>query len=150
MVTGKSTFIQLLLTWLYADIGFSERLGEEHKQSRSNSALTARNLSLKRSRSPSSDEESSVYGFGGDVPRQVCGACRTKESAVWWKAPRGLPTEVMCDPCGISWRKYGDIRSGRIEETKKGNGQEKRESTPQPPVKRPKVCGLSLGAVCDT
>ncbi|KAF8596772.1 hypothetical protein BDV93DRAFT_527878 [Ceratobasidium sp. AG-I] len=117
----------------------NERLGEEHRQSRSNSALTARNLSLKRSRSPSSDEESSVYGFGGDVPRQVCGACRTKESAVWWKAPRGLPTEVMCDQCGISWRKYGDIRSGRIEETKKGNGQEKRENTPQPPVKRPKT-----------
>ncbi|KAF8757602.1 PHD-zinc-finger like domain [Rhizoctonia solani] len=87
----------------------------------------------------SSDDESSVYGFGGDVPRQVCGACRSKESAVWWKAPRGLPTEVMCDQCGISWRKYGDIRSGRIEEPKKSNGIDKRENTPQPPVKRTKV-----------
>ncbi|KAG8699565.1 putative PHD type zinc finger protein with BAH domain-containing protein [Ceratobasidium sp. 394] len=117
----------------------SDRLGEEHRQSRSNSALNGRNGSLKRSRSPSSDDESSVYGFGGDVPRQVCGACRTKESGVWWKAPRGLPSEVMCDQCGISWRKYGDIRSGRIEESKKGNGVEKRENTPQPPVKRTKV-----------
>lgn len=142
MVIGRGTLVKIEYTKLYADLESSERLGEEHKQSRTNSALTARNLSLKRSRSPSSDEESSVYGFGGDVPRQVCGACRTKESAVWWKAPRGLPTEVMCDQCGISWRKYGDIRSGRIEETKKGNGAEKRENTPQPPVKRPKVRSL--------
>ncbi|KAJ1306572.1 hypothetical protein OPQ81_007573 [Rhizoctonia solani] len=116
----------------------NDRLGEEHRHSKTN-ALTGRNISLKRSRSPSSDDESSVYGFGGDVPRQVCGACRSKESAVWWKAPRGLPTEVMCDQCGISWRKYGDIRSGRIEEPKKGNGIDKRENTPQPPVKRTKV-----------
>jgi hypothetical protein len=46
----------------------------------------------------------------------------------------------MCDQCGISWRKYGDIRSGRIDEPKKGNGIDKRENTPQPPVKRTKVC----------
>jgi hypothetical protein len=46
----------------------------------------------------------------------------------------------MCDQCGISWRKYGDIRSGRIEEPKKSNGIDKRENTPQPPVKRTKVC----------
>lgn len=116
----------------------NDRLGEENRQSRSHN-LTGRNISLKRSRSPSSDDESSVYGFGGDVPRQVCGACRAKDSAVWWKAPRGLPTEVMCDQCGISWRKYGDIRSGRVEEAKKGNGADKRENTPQPPVKRTKV-----------
>ncbi|KAG8739691.1 putative PHD type zinc finger protein with BAH domain-containing protein [Ceratobasidium sp. 428] len=117
----------------------NDRLGEENRQSRTNAALAGRNGSLKRSRSPSSDDEGSVYGFGGDVPRQVCGACRTKESNVWWKAPRGLPSEVMCDQCGISWRKYGDIRSGRIEEPKKSNGAEKRENTPQPPVKRTKV-----------
>lgn len=114
----------------------NERLGEEHRHSRSHSSW---NLPMKRSRSPSSDDESSVYGFGGDVPRQMCGACRAKESGVWWKAPRGLPSEVMCDQCGISWRKYGDIRSGRIEEPKKSNGVEKRENTPQPPVKRTKV-----------
>ncbi|QRV88660.1 Lid2 complex component snt2 [Ceratobasidium sp. AG-Ba] len=114
----------------------NERLGDEHRLSKANSG---RNLPMKRSRSPGSDDESSVYGFGDDVPRQVCGACRTKESGVWWKAPRGLPSEVMCDQCGISWRKYGDIRSGRIEEPKKLNGVEKRENTPQPPVKRTKV-----------
>ncbi|CAE6484289.1 unnamed protein product [Rhizoctonia solani] len=124
----------------------NDRLGEEHRQSKTNT-LTGKNISLKRSRSPSSDDESSVYGFGGDVPRQVCGACRSKESAVWWKAPRGLPTEVMCDQCGISWRKYGDIRSGRIEEPKKGNGVDKRENTPQPPVKRTKVIPLNLGLI---
>ncbi|KAF8673463.1 PHD-like zinc-binding domain [Rhizoctonia solani] len=116
----------------------NDRLREENRQSKTNT-LTGKSISLKRSRSPSSDDESSVYGFGGDVPRQVCGACRSKESAVWWKAPRGLPTEVMCDQCGISWRKYGDIRSGRIEEPKKSNGIDKRENTPQPPVKRTKV-----------
>ncbi|ELU44273.1 ZNF1 protein [Rhizoctonia solani AG-1 IA] len=117
---------------------YGDRLREENRQSKTNT-LTGKSISLKRSRSPSSDDESSVYGFGGDVPRQVCGACRSKESAVWWKAPRGLPTEVMCDQCGISWRKYGDIRSGRIEEPKKSNGIDKRENTPQPPVKRTKV-----------
>ncbi|CAE6467003.1 unnamed protein product [Rhizoctonia solani] len=116
----------------------NDRLGDENRQSKTNT-LTGKSISLKRSRSPSSDDESSVYGFGGDVPRQVCGACRSKESAVWWKAPRGLPTEVMCDQCGISWRKYGDIRSGRIEEPKKSNGIDKRENTPQPALKRTKV-----------
>lgn len=134
-VIGKSrVFIVVVL--LDTEVVVSERLGEENRQSKSS---ISRNTSLKRSRSPSSDDESSVYGFGGDVPRQVCGACRSKESAVWWKAPRGLPSEVMCDQCGISWRKYGDIRSGRIDEPKKGNGVDKKENTPQPPVKRTKV-----------
>lgn len=140
MVIGRSECLTFPLFRCDSEPVLSDRLGEENRQSRSNT-LTGRNISLKRSRSPSSDDESSVYGFGGDVPRQVCGACRAKDSAVWWKAPRGLPTEVMCDQCGISWRKYGDIRSGRVEEAKKGNGADKRENTPQkePPVKRTKV-----------
>ncbi|KAF8748005.1 PHD-like zinc-binding domain [Rhizoctonia solani] len=100
----------------------NDRLREENRQSKTNTFNRQKHFVEAKS-----------------LTQQVCGACRSKESAVWWKAPRGLPTEVMCDQCGISWRKYGDIRSGRIEEPKKSNGIDKRENTPQPPVKRTKV-----------
>ncbi|PCH36401.1 hypothetical protein WOLCODRAFT_81894 [Wolfiporia cocos MD-104 SS10] len=60
-----------------------------------------------------------------------CGCCRTRESEVWWKAPKGLPTNVLCDNCGLSWRKYADlnVRPVREEIMAKPKG-EKREGTP--------------------
>ena len=45
-----------------------------------------------------------------------CGACRTRESETWWKAPKGLPTNVLCDHCGLSWRKYADLNVRPIRE----------------------------------
>ncbi|KAH7890899.1 hypothetical protein F5I97DRAFT_1976018 [Phlebopus sp. FC_14] len=62
-----------------------------------------------------------------------CGACRTRESETWWKAPKGLPTDILCDTCGTNWRKYADLNVRPIREdilppAKKG--AEKREGTP--------------------
>ncbi|RDX51269.1 hypothetical protein OH76DRAFT_1505916 [Lentinus brumalis] len=74
-----------------------------------------------------------------------CGACRTRESATWWKAPKGLPTNVLCDHCGLSWRKYADLNVRPIRDepivTKTKPG-EKREGTPLnggPTTKRAKT-----------
>lgn len=63
-----------------------------------------------------------------------CGACRTRDTKLWWKAPKGLATPVLCDACGISWRKYADLNHLRpIREeaaaVKQGKA-EKREGTP--------------------
>lgn len=63
-----------------------------------------------------------------------CGACRTRDTKLWWKAPKGLPTPVLCDACGISWRKYADLnhlRPIREEAAAAKQGKaEKREGTP--------------------
>ena len=84
-----------------------------------------------------------------------CGACRTRESKVWWKAPKGLPTNVLCDACGLSWRKYADLNHMRPvrEESVAGKAKttEKREGTPLggPSAKRPKVnATCARGASC--
>ena len=72
-----------------------------------------------------------------------CGACRTRESETWWKAPKGLPTNVLCDHCGLSWRKYADlnVRPIREEPVPKAKPGDKREGTPLngPTTKRAKV-----------
>ncbi|EIN03844.1 hypothetical protein PUNSTDRAFT_77480 [Punctularia strigosozonata HHB-11173 SS5] len=76
-----------------------------------------------------------------------CAACRTKESPVWWKAPKGLATNVLCDNCGMGWRKYADLNVRAIREdpppsTTKGKAAEnKRDGTPltAPPAKRARV-----------
>jgi len=57
-----------------------------------------------------------------------------RDTKLWWKAPKGLPTPVLCDACGISWRKYADLNHLRpIREeaaaVKQGKA-EKREGTP--------------------
>ena len=72
-----------------------------------------------------------------------CGACRTRESETWWKAPKGLPTSILCDQCSESWRKYADlnVRPIREEPLPKTKTGDKREGTPLngPSTKRAKV-----------
>jgi len=46
----------------------------------------------------------------------ACGACRTRESKVWWKAPKGLATNILCDTCGSNWRKYADLNVQGLSE----------------------------------
>ena len=67
-----------------------------------------------------------------DLPRNVysCGACRTRESETWWKAPKGLASNVLCDNCGISWRKYADLNVRPFREETISKKTEKREGTP--------------------
>jgi Zn ribbon nucleic-acid-binding protein len=80
-----------------------------------------------------SDSEGSIVRTPSKA-HASCGACRTRDTKLWWKAPKGLPTPVLCDACGISWRKYADLNHLRpIREeaaaVKQGKA-EKREGTP--------------------
>lgn len=80
-----------------------------------------------------SDDEGSIVSQPSKTPS--CGACRTRESNVWWKAPKGLPTSVLCETCGTNWRKYADlnvrpVREESLPTSKSRGGIEKREGTP--------------------
>ncbi|KAI0259433.1 hypothetical protein BC834DRAFT_833552 [Gloeopeniophorella convolvens] len=114
------------------------KLGEEHRR-----RLTRR-PSLPPAPTDDSDSEGSVVRTPG--PR-TCGACRTRESRLWWRAPKGLPSGVLCDACGVSWRKYADLnhlRPVREEAAAKTQARtEKREGTPlgSTGAKRAKTAG---------
>ncbi|KAJ3523263.1 hypothetical protein NMY22_g11517 [Coprinellus aureogranulatus] len=90
-----------------------------------------------------SDDEGSIVAQPSKSPS--CGACRTRESSVWWKAPKGLSTNVLCDACGNNWRRYADLNVRPIREesapTTKSRAIEKREGTPltAPSSKRARV-----------
>ncbi|KAG5653605.1 hypothetical protein H0H81_011977 [Sphagnurus paluster] len=78
-----------------------------------------------------SDDEGSIIEQPSKSPS--CAACRTRESVTWWKAPKGLATNIMCDSCGTGWRKYADlvVRPVRDEAIVAGKSRtEKREGTP--------------------
>lgn len=107
------------------------------------------------SRQPSAgaaEEEKSIVDVKIDgrnvAAYTTCAACRTRQSNVWWKAPKGLFTAVLCDDCGVHWRKYGDLnlktpKEDSLPSTKQRMATaEKREGTPLPgPIpKRMKVC----------
>lgn len=96
---------------------------------------------------PFDDDEGSIIR---GIPRHngSCGACRTRESENWWRAPKGLATDILCDTCGTNWRKYADLNVRPVREdalplSKKG--PEKREGTPLtgPSSKRLRVILLS-------
>jgi len=130
----------------------SAQLGEEHRKNKdapqpANAAPTKfrRTVSI---RNENDDEGSVINGQMENDSRLkqslVCGSCRTKDSTVWWRGPRGLASPFMCDTCGIAWRKYGDIKGPPKQDEvpiKKVVPAEKREGTPlAPPVaKRQKV-----------
>jgi hypothetical protein len=92
-----------------------------------------------------SDDEGSVVSSSSKTVHS-CGACRTRESQTWWKAPKGLATDVLCDTCGTNWRKYADINVRPLREeslpTTKVDPLGKRGGTPLvgPSTKRARVC----------
>ncbi|KAJ3740275.1 hypothetical protein DFH05DRAFT_1426471 [Lentinula detonsa] len=63
------------------------------------------------------DDESSIIVPPSKAP--ACGACRTRDSKIWWKAPKGLQSNILCDSCGVNYRKYADLnmRPTRDEST---------------------------------
>lgn len=75
----------------------------------------------------------------------VCGACRTRESQSWWKAPKGLATDILCEGCAMNWRKYADLNIRPLREESvvgsKNKASDKREGTPLagPSAKRARV-----------
>ncbi|KAG6900023.1 hypothetical protein C0993_004080 [Termitomyces sp. T159_Od127] len=78
-----------------------------------------------------SDDEGSTIEQPSKPP--TCAACRTRESTTWWKAPKGLSSDIMCDSCGTGWRKYADlvVRPLRDEAITSGKSRfDKREGTP--------------------
>lgn len=83
-----------------------------------------------------SDDEGSVIRFDQESAQPAtifCGSCRTRDSAVWWKAPKGMSSSVLCDVCGLNWRKYGDHGYSRINRDDPLTAKrvvEKREGTP--------------------
>jgi hypothetical protein len=92
-------------------------------------------------RQPSaSEEEKSIVNVKTDgrnaTMYSTCAACRTRVSTVWWKAPKGLLTAVLCDDCGVHWRKYGDLNLKIPKEDTLPSAKqrmaiaEKREGTP--------------------
>ncbi|KAJ7625490.1 hypothetical protein FB45DRAFT_67118 [Roridomyces roridus] len=94
------------------------------------------------------DDEGSIISHPSKSA--TCGACRTRESSTWWKAPKGLSTSILCDTCGTNWRKYADLnvrpaREESVPATKKDKEKEKngekREGTPLagPVAKRPRT-----------
>lgn len=89
-----------------------------------------------------SDDESSIIMQPSKTPS--CGACRTRESKFWWKAPKGLTTNILCDTCGTNWRKYADlnVRPVREEALPTSKTRDKREGTPLAAnaAKRARVC----------
>lgn len=90
-----------------------------------------------------SDDDSSIIMQPSKAPS--CGACRTRESKVWWKAPKPLATNLLCDSCGTNWRKYADLNVRPLREesvpSMKAKAAEKREGTPLagPSAKRARV-----------
>jgi hypothetical protein len=96
-----------------------------------------------------SDDEDSVILV--PEPDMFCGACSRHDSGIWWRAPKGLQSDVLCDTCGDNWRKYADLNISRPQEeilplnkTPKVD-KEKREGTPLvgPISKKVKVVILS-------
>ncbi|KAG8995660.1 putative PHD type zinc finger protein with BAH domain-containing protein [Tulasnella sp. JGI-2019a] len=144
-IEGRSTYevVRLYGHWK------NDRLGEINKKTRESSQPIAeapqikfrRTVSVRASVDPD-DEGSVVNGQLDNGPSGKslsCGSCRTKDSTVWWKGPKNLPSPVMCDACGIAWRKYGDIKGPPKQEDqpapkKAANGAtEKRAASPLPP-----------------
>lgn len=63
-----------------------------------------------------SDEESVVNvpttkTSGHARSSTFCAACRSRDSKRWWKAPKGLSSDILCDDCGMNWRKYADLNA---------------------------------------
>ncbi|KAM5536579.1 hypothetical protein V8D89_009674 [Ganoderma adspersum] len=122
----------------------NSKLGEENVRIR---AARARGQDEKadtvmREVTPDDDEGSIVTELKKN--HNSCGACRTRESEAWWKAPKGLPTNVLCDSCGLSWRKYADLNVRPLREEIIANSkakENKREGTPlsAPSAKRAKT-----------
>ena len=137
---------------------FSLHLQEENRRILEARKLGQKSLppsskqTIRQSSTPASEEEKSVVNVKlegrGIAAFSTCAACRTRHSNTWWKAPKGLSTAVLCDDCGVHWRKYGDLnlkppKEDNIPSTKQRiPTTEKREGTPLagPTAKRMKAC----------
>ena len=126
----------------------SKRLKEENRRRRLLGTKIPPPSAYAAPSADDSDSEGSIVRMPSKA-HASCGACRTRDTKQWWKAPKGLATPVLCEACGISWRKYADLnhlRPIREEAAAAKQGKaEKREGTPLAGSnsKRVKVSALS-------
>jgi len=138
MVIGKSTFLLVFLCHSLPR-SFSSKLGEENallkKYGSPPQPLWRQWDTITEANSGQQvgldDDEASIADLSA-ITDNICGACRSRESKTWWKAPKGLSTDVLCDPCGVNWRKYADLNvrplreesllSGKVKLSEKGEG----------------------------
>ncbi|KAL0060485.1 putative PHD type zinc finger protein with BAH domain-containing protein [Marasmius tenuissimus] len=140
----------------------SQKLGEQNKKLREDGPppepTFARYKSLESTTEgqtvgPSEDaDDASVVAAPSKPPS--CGACRTKESKKWWKAPKGLQSSFLCDNCGLNWRKYADLNVRPVREeslpAQKAKTLEKREGSPLSAPSTKRVKTSSSGSVQST
>lgn len=130
-------------------LGVSLRLQEEHIRARERAAVVKENEGEEPVVDvPMSDDEGSIIRGSTEISAG-CGACRTRESDTWWRAPKGLAIDILCETCGTNWRKYADLNVRPVREEILPPGKrsvDKREGTPlsAPIAKRLKVCFFFL------
>lgn len=135
---------------------------------RQNKTLGAPSLGLIRPGAGSGKADDEVSLFGADYVsshKMQCAACSTRLGDIWWKCPRTISGEAMCESCGANYRKYGVISFAKAEDSKRPekNGKRLKEErsgastpVPAPPPKLPPcaVCKRmepkSLMARCKT
>ena len=129
---------------IFFTLDASSRLKEEHIRTRERAAVVKEDEETEPTvEVPISDDEGSTIR-GPTKANNSCGACRTRESDTWWRAPKGLATNILCETCGTNWRKYADLNVRPIREEILLPGKksaEKREGTPlsAPSAKRLRV-----------
>ncbi|OCF76650.1 hypothetical protein I204_02349 [Kwoniella mangroviensis CBS 8886] len=110
----------------------NEELRLHHKVStshaRQNKTLGAPSLGkIRAANTDHSDDEVSLYGndFTKRKDKDVkCAACSTRLSQVWWRCPRTVQGDAMCEDCGSNYRKYGVISFVKSEDSKKEKQKE--------------------------
>ncbi|ODN75351.1 hypothetical protein L202_06527 [Cryptococcus amylolentus CBS 6039] len=66
------------------------------------------------------NDSASVYGKATEGEHHfTCATCSTRLGEIWWKCPRTVPGEAMCNVCGSNYRKYGVITYSRSEDSKR-------------------------------
>lgn len=104
-----------------------------------------------RADSEASDDEGSLYNAAFvSANRMSCAACGTRSSNVWWKCPRTVQGNAMCEPCGSNYRKYGVISFVKSDDAKRAEKKDVRRrkdtgsgaSTPAPVALKAPPCAL--------
>lgn len=130
--------------YFFFTLDASSMLKEEHIRTRERAAVVKETDETEPTvEVHMSDDEGSTIR-GPIKANTSCGACRTRESDTWWRAPKGLATDLLCETCGTNWRKYADLNVRPLREEIFPPGKksaEKREGTPlsAPNAKRLRV-----------
>lgn len=66
------------------------------------------------------DDASSLYNANYVRDHKLqCAVCWTRISNVWWKCPRSVTGNAMCETCGSNYRKYGVLSAPKAEDAKR-------------------------------